>query len=57
MRNKFAITTTINNHDIKHTCTIAEAHQFKCIFQRVARCEIRLATYQIKKDILNRLAL
>ena len=57
MRNKFTIVTTVNNNTITHTCTIAEAQEFKCIFQRVARCEIRLATYQIKMDIFNRLAM
>ena len=35
MRNKYAIVTTIQDNAITHTCTIAEAQIFKCIFQRL----------------------
>jgi len=49
MRNKF----TLQNDG---TCTLGAVHEFKCIFQRVTKCEMRLATYQLNMDVFNRLA-
>ena len=50
MRNKFTLQQD-------GTCTLGAPHTFRCNFQRVTRCEIRMATYQLKMDVFNRLAM
>ena len=57
MRNKFTLAATIVQSALSYTCTFLPAVEFKCNFQQVTKCELYQATYQLKMDVFNRLAM